>query len=94
MNWRNGSCRFAPWVRLGIVICMGDDFSKSISGQWNRYMRRGEFQAAWEVSDAGLRSRSGKPPAHLPRHLQNVRCHQGFKQRKGSNKGDYSITFV
>jgi hypothetical protein len=35
-------------------------------------MRRGDFQAAWEVSDAALRSFAGQPPSHLPRHFQQV----------------------
>jgi hypothetical protein len=35
-------------------------------------MRRGEFEAAWEVSDAVLRSRSGVECWRLPRHLQHI----------------------
>lgn len=35
-------------------------------------MRRGEFAAAWALSDAVLRSRAGLPCWHLPRHLQYV----------------------
>jgi hypothetical protein len=35
-------------------------------------MRRGDFQAAWEVSDAALRSFAGQPSSHLPRHFQQV----------------------
>jgi hypothetical protein len=37
-----------------------------------RHMRRGEFEAAWEISDVALRSRAGVPRWHLPRHLQYV----------------------
>jgi hypothetical protein len=37
-----------------------------------RHMRRGEFEAAWEISDAVLRSHAGVPCWHLPRHLQYV----------------------
>jgi hypothetical protein len=37
-----------------------------------RHMRRGEFEAAWEISDAVLRSHVGVPCWHLPRHLQYV----------------------
>ncbi|HET9984469.1 MAG TPA: glycosyltransferase family 9 protein [Longimicrobiales bacterium] len=33
-------------------------------------MRRGEFAAAWTISDAVLRSRAGRPSWHLPRHEQ------------------------
>ena len=35
-------------------------------------MRRGEFEAAWNISDAALRARAGVPCWHLPRHLQYV----------------------
>jgi hypothetical protein len=35
-------------------------------------MRRGEFEAAWEIGDAALRARAGVPCWHLPRHLQYV----------------------
>jgi len=35
-------------------------------------MRRGEFDAAWEISDAVLRARAGAPCWHLPRHWQYV----------------------
>jgi hypothetical protein len=42
------------------------------SDLWMRHMRRGEFEPAWEISDAMLRSRAGQPCWHLPRHLQYV----------------------
>jgi len=35
-------------------------------------MRRGEFDAAWEIGDAVLRARGGEPRDDLPRHLQPV----------------------
>ena len=35
-------------------------------------MRRGDFEAAWKVSDEVLRARAGVPCAHLPRHEQWV----------------------
>jgi hypothetical protein len=54
-------------------------------------MRHGELEAAWEISDAALRSRTGVPCWHLPRHLQYlwdgtpldgkrvlVRCYHGL----------------
>jgi hypothetical protein len=56
-----------------------------------RHMRRGEFGAAWRVSDAVLRARGGASCAHLPRHEQwvwdgrplagkrvRVRCYHGL----------------
>jgi hypothetical protein len=36
------------------------------------HMRRGEFEAAWAISDAALNARVGVPCWHLPRHLQYV----------------------
>ena len=39
---------------------------------WMRHMRRGEFAAAWRVSDAVLRGRAGTSCAHWPRHEQWV----------------------
>jgi len=37
---------------------------------WMRHMRRGEWSAAWRVSDQVLRGRAGIPCWHLPRHEQ------------------------
>jgi hypothetical protein len=58
---------------------------------WMQAMRQGDFAAAWEISDAALRSRAGIPGGHLPRHLQYlwdgtplqgkrvlVRCYHGL----------------
>lgn len=42
------------------------------AGAWMRHMRRGDFAAAWAVSDAVLRERGGAPCWHLPRHEQWV----------------------
>jgi hypothetical protein len=39
---------------------------------WIEHMRRGNFAAAWELSDAILRRRNGAPCWHLPRHEQFV----------------------
>jgi hypothetical protein len=39
---------------------------------WMDHMRRGEFEAAWAISDAALHVRAGVPCWHLPRHLQYV----------------------
>ena len=39
---------------------------------WMGHMRRGEFAAAWRVSDAVLRGRAGMSCAHWPRHEQWV----------------------
>jgi hypothetical protein len=39
---------------------------------WMRHMRQGDFAAAWEISDAALRQRTGVPCWHLPRHLQYI----------------------
>ncbi len=58
---------------------------------WMQHMRRGDFEAAWRVSDRVLRVRAGVPCEHLPRHLQYfwdgtpldgkrvlVRCYHGL----------------
>jgi hypothetical protein len=39
---------------------------------WMRQMRRGDFAAAWELSDGVLRQRNGAPCWHLPRHEQFI----------------------
>ncbi len=39
---------------------------------WLAHMRRGDFAAAWEVSDAILRERRGTPCWHWPRHEQYI----------------------
>ncbi|HEU4629268.1 MAG TPA: hypothetical protein VFS08_05960, partial [Gemmatimonadaceae bacterium] len=58
---------------------------------WTHHMLRGDFEAAWVVSDRVLRERAGAPTWHLPRHLQSlwdgspltgrrvlVRCYHGL----------------
>jgi hypothetical protein len=40
--------------------------------RWLEHMRRGEFKAAWALSDAVLRARAGVLCWHLPRHQQYV----------------------
>jgi len=39
---------------------------------WTRCMRRGDFEAAWRISDGVLRARAGEPCWHRPRHEQWV----------------------
>jgi hypothetical protein len=39
---------------------------------WTSHMERGDFEAAWKISDAFLISRAGIPCSHLPRHQQYV----------------------
>ncbi len=60
--------------------------------EWTRHMRRGDFAAAWNVSDQVLRARAGIPCSPLvPRHFQYfwdgqpldgkrvlVRCYHGL----------------
>jgi hypothetical protein len=58
---------------------------------WTLHMRRGDFAAAWKVSDRVVQQRSGMPCEHLPRHFQYfwdgapldgkrvlVRCYHGL----------------
>jgi hypothetical protein len=40
--------------------------------QWTFHVRRGDFAAAWAISDAALRERHGRPCWHLPRHYQYI----------------------
>src|SRR3982750_4223263 len=40
--------------------------------QWMQAMRRGDFVAAWSISDAQLGTRSTQDHASLPRHFQNI----------------------
>jgi hypothetical protein len=40
--------------------------------RWSWHMRRGDYAAAWEISDAALRARAGAPCWHWPRHEQHV----------------------
>ena len=51
---------------------MNRDLENNISETWTRHVRRGEFEAAWRVGDAVLKSRDPASTQHLPRHLQNV----------------------
>jgi hypothetical protein len=48
------------------------DFHQESLGSWLRHMRGGQFESAWQISDAVLRSHAGIPCQHLPRHLQYV----------------------
>ena len=50
----------------------GPQFSERACGAWMRCMRKGEFDVAWEISDAIMRSHVGVECYHLPRHLQYV----------------------
>ena len=40
--------------------------------EWVKAMRRGDFAAAWNISDAQLRTRGTQDPQKLPRHFQNI----------------------
>ena len=51
---------------------MSDDIQQETSANWLDLMRRGDYEKAWEYSDAVLKSRAGKPCWHLPRHLQYI----------------------
>jgi hypothetical protein len=46
--------------------------SVAVEDPWASAMRRGDFEAAWAVSDEVLRERAGKPCWDWPRHLQYV----------------------
>lgn len=40
--------------------------------EWVQAMRRGDFAAAWNISDAQLRTRGAQDHTKLPRHFQNI----------------------
>jgi hypothetical protein len=40
--------------------------------EWVHAMRRGDFAAAWNISDAQLRTRGAQDHTKVPRHLQNI----------------------
>jgi hypothetical protein len=58
-------------VRAGDAAAQqdGEDFGRA----WLRYMRRGNWELAWRISDDLLAARRGRPPDWTaPRHLQPV----------------------
>lgn len=48
------------------------DLSQDLGEAWTLYMRRGDFAAAWRLSDTVLRARRDFRCEHLPRHFQWV----------------------
>jgi hypothetical protein len=46
------------------------DLPADIGERWMLHMRRGDFAAAWRLSDLVLRARRGSRCEHLPRHCQ------------------------
>jgi hypothetical protein len=48
------------------------DESVSLGNAWLDYMRRGQFESAWQVSDRILAGRRGQTCWHWPRHMQYV----------------------
>src|SRR5215211_5665415 len=40
--------------------------------EWVQAMRRGDFAAAWNISDTQLRTRDAQDHTKLPRHFQNI----------------------
>ncbi|HEU4561260.1 MAG TPA: glycosyltransferase family 9 protein [Longimicrobium sp.] len=46
--------------------------AEELGAAWFRAMRRGDFAAAWQASDAILRAHAGVPCWHRPRHEQWV----------------------
>src|SRR5215218_8421896 len=52
--------------------CMNREQDIATGHDWMYYMRRGEFDKAWRLSDAVLNERAGIPCFHLPRHEQYI----------------------
>jgi hypothetical protein len=78
-----GELDFAPPIDEMQTVSCGDP--------WTRHMRRGDFEAAWRISDAVQQQRAGTACSHLPRHEQYfwdgrsiegqrvlVRCYHGL----------------
>jgi hypothetical protein len=53
-------------------ILIDVDTSESIFNTWTSYMKSGQFDLAWSVSDHVLRLHAGTSCLHLPRHQQFV----------------------
>lgn len=51
---------------------MSQENQEDNSDFWMRHMRSGQFEKAWEHSDAVLKSRAGQPCWHWPRHFQYI----------------------
>lgn len=51
---------------------LSEAVAQSTRDPWGYHMRRGEFEKAWQFSDAVLKQRAGTPCWHLPRHLQYI----------------------
>jgi hypothetical protein len=49
---------------------MKNDVQQDAGASWMYYMRNGDFETAWKISDDVMQSRAGKPCWHLPRHYQ------------------------
>jgi hypothetical protein len=54
------------------AIALGGDPQNTIEMRWMCAMLRGDFEAAWRISDEVLRQDSGKDFSHLPLHLRRV----------------------
>ena len=66
-------CRVASQTQRIAPLAAGqNEETKEDASAWMRHMRRGDFEAAWRVSDTVLRSRAGASCAHWPRHEQWV----------------------
>jgi hypothetical protein len=60
-----------PYAVQGGEVTLVTEVATAVN-PWMDHMRRGEFEAAWAISDAALHVRAGVPCWHLPRHLQYV----------------------
>jgi hypothetical protein len=50
----------------------GESMPAALPDAWLAHMLRGDYAAAWTVSDRILLARGAAPTSHLPRHLQPV----------------------
>jgi len=51
---------------------MSEQLQTDFPDKWSHLIRHGAFEEAWQISDAVLQSRAGKPCWHWPRHYQYI----------------------
>jgi hypothetical protein len=64
------------------MIATSPETAMPLPDLWLAHMLRGDYAAAWDVSDHILRARGGEPTCDLPRHLQPVWRGQPLEGRR------------
>jgi hypothetical protein len=55
---------------------------QDLGQRWMHFMKCGQFEKAWTISDHVLKQRAGKPTWHLPRHQQAIWNGQSLKGKR------------